>query len=131
VDDSIRENLRTFVGRLAGLRRWLNGAPRFVDSRDEPTDASRGDVAVETLGGCLEIYSAMPPLTLPREIDLQHLEEVNALVKALRDFSREHGLAIDLELDGTFVGAITDGEMDRSLAEGLLGEWRRKLGAAG
>ena len=67
-------------------------------------------------------------MVLPREIDLQHLDEVTALVNAVRDFSREQGLAFEFELDGEFVGAITDGEMDRSLGEGLLGEWRRQLG---
>jgi hypothetical protein len=52
-------------------------------------------------------------------------------VNALRDFSREQSLAFELELGDTFVGAVTDGEMDRSLAEGLLGEWRRQLGVSG
>ena len=131
LDDTIRANVRDFVLRLASLRRWLNGPPRFVNSRDEPADASRGDTPVETVGGYLEIYSALPPWTLPRELDLQHLDEVTTLVNALRDFSREHGLAVEFELGDTFVGAITDGEMDRSLAEGLLGEWRRQLGVAG
>ena len=129
LDDDIRASVRDFVLRLALLRRWLNGPPRFVISREERTDTSRGDMPVETVGAYLEIYSALPPLTLPREIDLQHLDEVTALVGAVRDFSREHSLAFEFELDGTFVGAITDGEMDRSLAEGLLGEWRRQLGA--
>jgi hypothetical protein len=86
---------------------------------------------VETVGGFLEIYSALPPLTLPREIDLQHLDEVTALVNALRDFSREFSLSIEFELDGELIGAIDNGEMDRSLAEGLLGEWRRQLGVLG
>jgi hypothetical protein len=128
LDDTIRANVRDFVLRLASLRRWLNGPPRFVNSRDEPADTSRGDMPVETVGGYLEIYSALPPLTLPRETDLQHLDEVTALVNALRDFSREQSLAFELALGDTFVGAVTDGEMDRSLAEGLLGEWRRQLG---
>lgn len=129
LDDVIRANVRDFVLGLASLRHWLNGPPRFVNSRDEPADTSHGDMPAETIGGYLEIYSAQPPWTLPREIELQHLDEVTALVGALRDFSREHDLAFEFELDGTFVGAITDGEMDRSLAEGLLGEWKRQLGA--
>ena len=129
LDENIRANTRSFVLELASLRQWLNGPPHFVNSRDGPADTSRGDMAVETVGGFLEIYSALPPLTLPREIDLQHLDEVTALVNALRDFSREHSLSIEFELDGELIGAIDDGEMDRSLAEGLLGEWKRQLGA--
>ena len=128
-DDAARANVRDFVLRLAGIRQWLNGPPRFINSREESADMSRGDMAVETVGGYLEIYSALPPWELPRETDIQHLAEVTELVSALSDFSREHCLAIEFELDGIFVGAIDDGKMDRSLAEGLLGEWRRKLGA--
>jgi hypothetical protein len=44
------------------------------------------------------------------------------------DLSREHNLAFDLELDDKFVGSIVAGDMDRTLSEGLLGEWRRGLG---
>jgi len=128
LDDTTRANARDFVLRLASLRRWVNGPPRFVNSRDEPADASRGDMPVETVGGYLEIYSSLPPWTLPRELDIQHLEEVTALVNALGDFSREHSLAVEFELNSTFVGAIEDGKMDRSLTGGLLGEWRRQLG---
>jgi hypothetical protein len=128
LDDASRASVRDFVLRLASLRHWLNGPPRFVNSRDEPEDAAHGDSPVETVGGYLEIYSALPPWILPRELDLQHFNEVTALVEALRDFSRQQSLAFELELGETFVGAITDGELDRSLAEGLLGEWKRQLG---
>ena len=128
LDDSIRANVRDFVLRLASLRRWLNGPPRFVNSREEPADTSRGDMPVETVGGYLEIYSTLPPWRLPRELDLQHFDEVTVLVNAARDFSRDHRLSIEFELDGELIGAITDGEVDRALAEGLLGEWKRHLG---
>lgn len=60
-------------------------------------------------------------------MDRAHLEEVTRLVEALRRLSEEHRLAIEFELDGNFVGAIEDGRLDRLLAEGLLGEWRRTL----
>jgi hypothetical protein len=128
LDGAIRANVRDFILQLASLRRWLNGPPRFVNSRDEPADSALGGLPFETVGGYLEIYPALPPWTLPRELDLQHFEEVSALVGALREFSREHSLAFELELGDTCVGVITDGEIDRPLAEGLLGEWERQLG---
>jgi hypothetical protein len=128
LDDSSRANIRDFVLHLASLRRWLNGPPRFVSSRDEPANTSHGDMAVETVGGYLEIYSVLPPCMLPREIDFQQLDEVRALLNSVRDFSREHRLSIEFELDGELIGAIDEGQMDRSLAEGLLEEWQRRLG---
>ena len=121
-----RAKLRDLVLRLAS-HHWINGPPRFLNSREQPADTSRGDMPVETVGGFVEIYSALPPWTLPREIDRQHLDEVSTLVNALRNFSRENGLSFEFELDGKFVGAIDDGVMDVCLAEGLLGEWRRNL----
>jgi hypothetical protein len=127
VDDDIRACVRDFVVRLASLRGWVNGPPRFVNGR-ETGDTLRGDTPIETVGAYLEIYSALPPLILPRDIDVWHLQEVTALVDAVRDFSREANLAFEFELDGTYVGAITDGTMDRALSEGLLEEWKRQLG---
>src|SRR5215471_19432643 len=127
LDDRTRAAVRQFVLRLASLRRWLNGPPRFVNSREQADGATAADAPSETLGGFLEIYSALPPLSLPRETDLQHLEEVTALVRSLREFARDYSLTIELELDGTFVGSITGGELDHTLAEGFLGEWRRHL----
>src|SRR5262245_45673124 len=127
LDDTIRAKIRDFVLRLASLRSWLNGPARFVHDREQPTDVSGGDKPVETVGGYLEIYSALPPLTLPREIDLQHFDEVRALVDEVSAFSQEHCLAFAFQLDETFVGSVIDGEMDRLLAEGLLVEWERQL----
>jgi hypothetical protein len=127
-DDGIQGTIRGFVLRLALLRRWLNGAPRFVDLHEEPEDPSREDQPIDTVGGYIEIYSAYPPWTLPREIELQHLDEVTALVNALCDLSREHELAFELELDDKFVGSIVFGTMNVTLSVGLLGEWRRVLG---
>ena len=50
VDADIRASVRAFVQRLAPLRNWLNGPPRFVNSREQPADPSRGDLPVETVG---------------------------------------------------------------------------------
>lgn len=127
LDDDTRAEIRNFVLKLASLRSWINGPPRFVNSRDEPEDTSQGDMPVETVGGYIEIYSALPPWELATEIDLKHLDEVTSLVNELSSFSHERSIVFELELDGIFVGSITDGEIDQSLSEGLLNEWRRKL----
>lgn len=128
LNNTARINVRNFVERLSSLRRWLNGPPRLVDHREKPEDAHNEDTAIETLGGYIEIYSAWSPWTVPHDVDVQHLDEVTALLNALCDFTQQHGLECELELDRTFVGTVANGKLDRSLAEGLLGEWRRKLG---
>lgn len=127
IDEALRGKVRDFVLQLNGKRSWLLGSPRFVNSRQEPDDTSKGDRAIETLGGYLELYSALPPLQLPRDVDLQHFNEATDLIHAIQEFSNREKLAFEFELDGTFVGSVTDGKMDRSLAQGLLGEWKRQL----
>ncbi len=131
LDESIRASVRDFVLRLGTLRQWLNGAPIFVGTREEPQDGVRGDAPVETVGGYIELYSAIRPWQLPREIDLHHLDEVKLMVNKICEFSREHNLAFEFELDGVFVGAIEDGEVDRTLAQGFLGEWEQQLAVSG
>lgn len=126
--DDIKSNVRDFVHSLASRRQWLNGPPNFVNSQEQPANSFRGDMPIQTVGGYLEIFSVLPPLTLPRQIDLQHLDEVTTLIDAVADFSNRHNVSFELELDGNYVGRITNGKMDRSLSEGLLGEWRRHLG---
>ena len=128
LDSELRLKVREFVQQLAGRRHWLNGPPRFVDETDEATSSDSDDLPIETLGGYIEIFSAWPPWSLPRDVDIQHLREVEDLVAALRQFSRQNGLAIELEFDGKFVGEIEHGEMDSLLSDVLLGEWRRALG---
>lgn len=118
------------VALLASRRAWVIEPPQFVDSVEEPVDRSRGDLAVETLGGVLELYSAMPPWVLPQEVDAQHLAEVKDLVEAVTRLSRRLEISFDFELDGNPVGAVRGGVMNRLLAEGLLGEWERHLALA-
>lgn len=111
------------VGEVGRGRDWLIEAPQFIDE----IHASNFGTPVRTVGGVLMVYSALPTWQLPVEADKQHLDEVTWLVEALRQFSAEHSLAIEFELDGTFVGSVEDGRIDRTLAEGLLGEWRKEL----
>jgi hypothetical protein len=126
LDDRVRANVAELVARLSESRSWVIGPPQFVDERSEAASAP-GDAPIETVGGTIEIYSALPPSTLPRDIDRQHLEEVEALVSAICRFSQDHRVAFEFELAGTFVGAVEGGRMDRVLADGFLGEWRRLL----
>src|SRR3954452_1631676 len=77
-DESMRVQLEEFVSRLASARSWLSGPPQFVNTREElQEDDTSGDFPIETLGGYLEVYS---PIGLPREVDLQLLDEVTFLV---------------------------------------------------
>ena len=75
----------------------------------------------------LLFFHGIAPWNLAREVDIQHLLEVETLVTRLCDFSHRAGLEIEFELDGKFVGAIRNGAMDVTLSVGLLGEWRRHL----
>lgn len=126
VDADIRDAMRAVVESLVNHREWLIQPPKFVDTIDYVGTRAE-DFPDETVGGTLEIYSAMDG-TLPRDIDAAALEEVECLVTAVTELSTSLALEIEFELDGVFVGAIEDGKLDKSLSEGLLGEWRRHLG---
>jgi hypothetical protein len=132
ITNEIRAEVATLVANLAVSREWVIGPPRFVNEVEELDEAERrdGDVPFETVGGVLVIYSAMPPTALPREIDLQHLEEVSVLLEAVRDFSREKSVAFEFEFDDECIGTVIDGEMGNGLEDGLLDEWRRYLGVS-
>lgn len=128
VSDEIRRNVRELVEQIARSRSWLIAPPHFVDTVDA-VEGGAADAPIETVGGELEIYSALPPAGLPKEVDRQHFEEVEALIEAVRRLSEREHLAFELELGGTYVGAIEDGEVDRTLKVGLLDEWRRHVSA--
>lgn len=115
--------VQSVVGEIGRGRDWLIEPPHFIDE----IHSSNFGTPVRTVGGKLMVYSALPPWRLPIEADKQHLEEVTWLIEALRQLSAEHGLAIEFELDGTFVGSVEDGRIDHTLSEGLLGEWRKEL----
>lgn len=122
-EDDLPPEVERVVAEIARGRDWLIAPPVFMDE----LHASTLGTPVRTVGGVIEVYSALPPWELPIDLDRQHLEEVTWLVEALRQFSAKRKLAIEFELDGTFVGSVEEGRMDRTLAEGLLGEWRRGL----
>lgn len=123
-DDDLTEDVRQFLDELGSLRDWVISPPHFIDECSE----SELGTSIRTLGGALMIYSALPPNELSRDIDVRQLEEVEAIISKICDFSRKHELAIEFNLDGKFVGAVEDGNADRTLEQGLVGEWKRHLG---
>jgi hypothetical protein len=121
-DQSLIAVVADFVSQLATRRDWTIQPPVFVNE---------GEGSVRTLGGFVCLYNELPPNDLPVRLDRQNLEDVKALVNELTKFSSENGLAIELELDGGHVGAVEDGEPDKSLQVGLLSEWERVLSERG
>ncbi|OUM30562.1 hypothetical protein B8W72_17485 [Pseudomonas putida] len=119
LDQSIRSDVHQLVSELAASRVWSIAPPTMVDEIDEN--------GVEVVGGTLEIYSALPPEKLPHDVDLKNLEEVEALIHAVRDLSEQGSISFEFQLGATYVGSIEDGVIDRVLQEGLLAPWRNYL----
>ncbi|XVJ48797.1 hypothetical protein ACDZ94_07705 [Pseudomonas sp. UBT] len=119
LDQSIRSNVQQLVNEVAASRIWSVTPPSFIDEIDES--------GAEVVGGILEIYSALPPNILPIEMDSKNLDDVEALVGAVKKLSENENLSFEFQLDTTFVGAIEDGVIDRVLLDGLLVPWRNHL----
>jgi len=119
LDKSIRSNVQQLVNEVAASRIWSVTPPSFIDEIDES--------GTEVVGGILEIYSALPPNILPIEMDSKNLDDVEALVGAVKKLSENENLSFEFQLDTTFVGAIEDGVIDRVLLDGLLVPWRNHL----
>ncbi|NWE15259.1 hypothetical protein [Pseudomonas yamanorum] len=119
LDQSIRSNVQQLVNEVAASRIWSVTPPSFIDEIDES--------GTEVVGGILEIYSALPPNLLPIEMDSKNLDDVEALVGAVKKLSENESLSFEFQLDTTYVGAIEDGVIDRVLLDGLLVPWRNHL----
>ncbi|CAI2797462.1 MULTISPECIES: hypothetical protein [Pseudomonas fluorescens group] len=119
LDQSIRSNVQQLVNKVAASRIWSVTPPSFIDEIDES--------GTEVVGGILEIYSALPPNLLPIEMDSKNLDDVEALVGAVKKLSENESLSFEFQLDTTYVGAIEDGVIDRVLLDGLLVPWRNHL----
>ena len=119
LDQSIRSNVQQLVNEVAASRIWSVTPPSFIDEIDES--------GTEVVGGILEIYSALPPNLLPIEMDSKNLDDVEALVGAVKKISENESLSFEFQLDTTYVGAIEDGVIDRVLLDGLLVPWRNHL----
>ena len=118
-DEELEPEIEQLVEDLADSRPWSIHPPEFVNEAD--------DDDIETLGGMLTVYNALPPNNLATELDRANLEEVKDLVRMLQTFSQERDIVFELELDQVSVGTIENGQMDESLRIGLLEEWERVL----
>ncbi|AZE81603.1 hypothetical protein C4J98_0157 [Pseudomonas orientalis] len=119
LDQTIRSNVEQLVNEVAASRIWSVTPPSYIDEIDEN--------GAEVVGGILEIYSALPPNILPIETDSKNLDDVEALVGAVKKLSEKENLSFEFQLDATFVGAIEDGVIDRVLMDGLLVPWRNHI----
>jgi hypothetical protein len=117
-DKQVVAECELLIKNLLPMREWVLSPPGTFD--EDSDDAP---------GGCLRIYSALPPNQLPREIDERHFQEVTLLVQQLQNLSREHRLPITFYLDSKLVGEIENGKQDVLLEKGLLGEWKKALNA--
>lgn len=125
VDDGIIGAVKQTVRDLAAATTWLLAPPVFVDRVDD----ARSDIADtedRTVGATLDMLGTTGN-TLPKDLDAATFADVDRFVQAVQALSAECSLDVEFELDGVDVGAIQDGVLDQSLAEGLLGEWRRHL----
>jgi hypothetical protein len=129
VDEETRTLVKQMLSNIEASRSWLIGPPKFIDTLED-VGSRLEDVPDETVGGIHELYSALPPNDLPREIDALQLEEVEKIVDCVMRFSLEKGVEFEFELDGRYVGRIEDGVIDKTLAQGFLAEWRKHLGGA-
>lgn len=127
-DDSIRNAVHEMIEELSSAREWLLGPPEFIDEVDDPETDSAEDLPIETVGGVLEIYSALAPISLLKDLDAMHYREVVAIVEAVKKISRSEKITFDFELDGVFVGLVKDGKINKTLQSGLLDPWREHLG---
>lgn len=125
VSDALTITFEVMLGRLPGRRDWVIGSLQLVDYIDELPEGEEH----HTYGGVLEMYSAFPPWDkqLPKAIDASHFEEVSLIVDELRHFTRNFNCAFVLQLDRTQMGYIRNGEVDRSIRDGLIDEWKKAL----
>src|SRR5687767_8047367 len=117
------------VETLAGSRAWALEPPQFID-QDVPVD---GAAPIPTVGAVYSLYSGYPPWgdRLPKDVDQAQLDEVESLLDTFAVLSARLGRRFVVELEGETIGEVEGGELNDSLRDGLLDEWRRVSDARG
>jgi hypothetical protein len=125
-DDRLRSDVGHCVAALVKSRTWSLARPRFIHEIIWPRCESHGDLPIETLGGDVDVYSALPP-----NLDRRQLDDVTAIFSAIGTFSRSKAVTFQVELGDAIIGMVSAGEMDRQLSEESLGAWTRRLQQSG
>jgi hypothetical protein len=102
------------VVSIADTRNWAVGGPRVVVTNDK------------IYGIELEVYSAIKQ-KLPRDIDVQCLKDVEAVMNFCCLISKKHKLIFEVDYRNECIGEISKGKLDKSLSNGLIGEWKKAL----
>jgi len=127
LDERAVVDLKHLIKTISLEREWVLGPPEFFDEVDEPENPEIDD-EIRTVGGILNIYSAMPPWRLPKEIDEKHFLEVKLIIDSLLLFSNINKCEIEFEIDGVHVGTIQNGIANNLITKGLLDEWKNGIG---
>jgi hypothetical protein len=120
VDQSIRDDVTKIIGLLADAREWSIAPPEFIDEVDE-------DGSTSIIGGAIDVYSALPPNVVSYAADLLNLQEVEALIRAVKNLSKKRDIDFDFQLGSEYVGSIESGVIDQVLECGLILPWREAL----
>lgn len=108
--------LGALVETLSRAHGWHLGAPRFVDDSDDSSCTAPEDQPIRTVGVLLTVSA-------PGEVSRTPVDDPEAFVAALSQFSSERGTEFEMELDGEYVGDIRRGEVSESIQQGLLARW--------
>jgi len=116
-------SLQQLIAGLASARQWVDEPPQFIDHTQD--DDSDTEEPVRTVGGFLRLPH--PDDVSDRQAEKAHYEEVECIVNALSAFTADTECEFELELGGTYVGDIANGEPNQLVTVGLLEEWRKAL----
>jgi hypothetical protein len=111
------EAMARLVSKLNEERLWSRGPIEFVNEVDESSVSQPGDLPVQTVGGLLRLRRVEDS---PAAVEQAQLDDIEFLIDRLCAFTAG-ARALVIEYDGEEVGAIENGEIDRSLRIGLLG----------